>query len=437
VPETDVAATPAAIPSEPSSLGGGGGIELSDEDILGISAEDTPPSPATEPAAPPAASETTAPAPETQKPPETPAPAPEDTDITDDLKWMRPLLNDKAFGPRLQSMKDRLLAFQELFPKVADARAFKELVQGGPEELKILIAKSKEVDEMDLQYFSHDPEEQKGFAQNLYRDDPEAFQGMVQIGLDLIKGQSPQEYAYLTQHLVGDSLGSEKVWDWLEYIHEAATKSGAEEVASLLNQFAGVFQKFGLGPRSTQDPNLTLVNQQRSELERKYQQLESERQKDFNSSVDQTVQASLDTDVTAQLAKLLPKTSDGLRMRIAKDVHSEIQNAVRGDAGLKLRLSNLMRTGGINRQTQEQVANLLTSKAKQIMPGAVKRVVNEYTASVMASRKEVTDKQTQAASRVDVSTGARPGTGIRPLTREEAKGMSDMDILESTRPFHR
>ncbi len=424
--------TVATIPSEPSLAGGEGGLQLSDEDILGITAEDEKSSPATEPAAAPETPEKAAPAPETEpQKTEVPAPVPEPVD---DLKWMRPLLNDKVFGPKLQSMHDRLLAFQEIYPTVADARTIKELLPGGSEELKTLIGKSKEVDEMDLQYFSHDPEEQKGFAQNLYKDDPEAFQGMVQIGLDLIKGQNPQEFAYLTQHLVGESLGTEKVWDWLEYIHEAATKSGAEEVATLLNQFAGVFQKYGLGPRATQDPNMTLVNQQRSELERKYQQLETERQRDFNSAVEQSVQTGLDTDVNAQLAKLLPKTSDGLRARIARDVHSEIQNAVRGDAGLKLRLSNLMRTGGVNRQTQEQVANLLTSKARAILPGAVKRVVNEYTASVMASRNEVKEKQTAAASRVDVSSGARPGTGVRPLTREEAKDMSFEDILNSNRP---
>src|SRR5437773_882075 len=236
MPEVEQAATTASIPSEPSSLGGEGGLQLSDEDILGITAEDEKSSLAIEPAAAPEAPEKTAPAPEveTQKV-ETPAP-----ESVDDLKWMRPLLNDKVFGPKLQSMHDRLLVFQELYPTVADARAIKELLPGGSEELKTLIGKSREVDEMDLQYFSHDQEEQRGFAQNLYRDDPEAFQSMVQIGLDLIKGQNPQEYAYLTQHLIGESLGSEKVWDWLEYIHEAATKSGAEDVAQLLNQFAGV-----------------------------------------------------------------------------------------------------------------------------------------------------------------------------------------------------
>src|SRR5690348_884235 len=266
MPETEVAAQTASIPSESSSLGGGGGLDLSDEDILGISAEDTP---APAPAAAPEAPETAAPAEKTDQLPETAAPAPEPVD---DLKWMRPLLNDKAFGPKLQSMHDRLLAFQELYPTVADARAIKELLPGGAEELKSLVAKSKEVDEMDLQYFSHDQEEQRNFMQNLYRDDPEAFTSGLQVGLELIKAQSPQEWAYLTQHYVGESLQSEKVWDWLEYIHESAVKAGATEVAQLLNQFAGTFQKYGLGPREQQDPNLARVNQQRSEVERKYQQ---------------------------------------------------------------------------------------------------------------------------------------------------------------------
>lgn len=433
MPETDVAAQPAAIPSEPSSLGGGGGaIELSDEDILGIDPQDATPTAA--PAAEPAPTETAAPAPETEKPGETTAPAPEPVD---DLKWMRPLLNDKTFGPKLQSMHDKLLAYQELHPTVADLRSIKELVPGGVEELKNLVATKKETDEMDLQFFGGDPSEQRPYLENLYREGPEAFQSAVQIGIDLIKAQSPQEYAYLTQHLVGDSLGGDKVWDWLEYIHEKATASGNEEVVGLLNQFAGVFQKYGLGPSKTKDPNLSLVNQQRSEIERKYQQLESERQKDFNSAVDQSVQSNMHPEINGQLLKLLPKTSEGLRQRIAKDIHSAIQESIRGDAGLKLRLTNLMRSGGINRQTQEQVANLLISKAKQIMPGAVKRIVNEYTASVMATRNAVTEKHNQAASRVDVSTGARPGTGVRTLTREDARAMSDMDILEDTRPFRR
>jgi len=430
VPETDVAAPAAAIPSEPSSLGGGGVIELSDEDILGIDSESVTPS-ATPPAETPATPET-APA---ETPSETPsAPPPEPVD---DLKWMRPLLNDKAFGPKLQSMHDKLLAYQELHPTVADLRAIKDLVPGGVEELKSLVAKSKEVDEMDLQYFSHDQETQRDFMQNLYRDDPEAFTSGLQVGLELIKAQSPQDWAYLTQHYVGQSLESEKVWDWLEYIHESAVKAGATDIAQLLNQFAGTFQKYGLGPREQQDPNLQRVNAARSEVELKYQRLEAERQQDFRAETDRNVTSVLDNAIGTELTRLLPKTSEGLRAKIARDVHSEIQKAVGSDAGLKLRLANLMRTGGINRQTQEQVSNLLVSKAKLVMPGAVKRVVNEYTASIMSARREVDTKQAAAASRTDVSGGSRPRTGPRPLTLSEAKDMSFEDILASDRPAGR
>jgi hypothetical protein len=435
MPEVEQAAPAASSISEPSSIGGGdGALNLSDEDILGIDPEGVTSSPA--PAEAPAATEAPAPAetPADAKPPETTAPPPEPVD---DLKWMRPLLNDKVFGPKLQSMHDKLLAYQELHPTVADLRAVKELVPGGVEELKSLVAKSKEVDEMDLQYFSHDQDTQRDFMQNLYRDDPEAFTSGLQVGLDLIKAQSPQEWAYLTQHYVGESLQSEKVWDWLEYIHESAVKAGATDVAQLLNQFAGTFQKYGLGPREQQDPNLQRVNAARSEVELKYQRLEAERQQDFRAETDRNVTSVLDNAIGSELTRLLPKTSEGLRSKIARDVHSEIQKAIGGDAGLKLRLANLMRTGGINRQTQEQVSNLLVSKAKLVMPGAVKRVVNEYTASIMSARKEVDSKQTAAASRVDVSGGSRPRTGPRPLTREEAKGMSFEDILGSDRPAER
>jgi hypothetical protein len=422
MPETQVAENASSVsPAIPA--GGDGALNLSDEDILGINPGDAA---ATETAAEPEA----APALEA---PVTPEVLPEEVD---DLKWMRPLLNDKAFGPRLQSMHDRLLAFQELYPKVADARAIRELLPEGAEGLKNLIAKSKEVDEMDLQYFSRDPEEQKSFANNLFRDDPEAFQGMMQIGLELIRAQSPQEWGYLTNHLVGQTLDGEKVWDWLEYIHEqAAAIPGTEPIVRLLNQFAGTFQRYGLGPKTNeQDPNLIRVREAQGQFETEKAAWQRERQKEFNADTDKNVTGSLDTDIGAQLTKLLPKTSEGLRSKIARDVHSEIQKSVSGDAGLKLRLSNLMRQGGINRQTQEQVTNLLVSKARLILPGAVKRVVAEYTASIMARNSEVTGKQNAAASRPDVSSGARPGTGVRPLTRDDAKEMSDLDILNDTRP---
>lgn len=430
MPETEVAALPASSVSEPSSIGGGdGALNLTDEEILGIDPQDASPSAPAAPAEPEAA-----PAESTDQPKTEPSPAAEPVD---DLKWMRPLLNDKTFGPKLQSMHDRLLAFQEMYPTVAEARAVKELLPGGAEELKALVAKSKETDEMDLQFFSHDQEQQRNYLQNLHRDDPEAFTSAVQIGLDLIKAQAPQEWEYLTQHYVGKSLEGEKVWDWLEYIHESAVNSGATDVAKLLNQFAGVFQKYGVGPRQQADPNLERVNAARGEFDREKATWQAERQREFNAETDRNVTSTLDTSIGAELTRLLPKTSDGLRGKIARDVHSEIQKAVSGDAGLKLRLANLIRTGGINRQTQEQVTNLLVSKAKLVMPGAVKRVVNEYTASIMSARKEVDSKQSAAASRPDVSGGSRPRTGPRPLTQEEARSMSTEDILNSDRPVVR
>src|SRR5215471_13092961 len=183
--------------SEPSLAGGDGALQFSDEDILGITEDDAP---ATIPAAePPAAPETEAAPAEAQAEGQPPAAAP--VEEVDDLKWMRPLLNDKAFGPKLQSMHDRLLAFQELYPKVADARAVKEALPGGLEELKSLIASKQEMDEGDLQFFSGDAEQQKPYLQNLYRENPGAFQSGVQVGLELIKAQAPQEWAYLTGHL--------------------------------------------------------------------------------------------------------------------------------------------------------------------------------------------------------------------------------------------
>src|SRR5215472_2426760 len=321
MPESAVTENVSSV-SPPSLAGGDGALQLSDEDILGISPEDAstqaPAAPAVEEPAPAQDQPTDA------KPAEVTAPEEE----VDDLKWMRPLLNDKAFGPKLQSMHDRLLAFQELYPKVADARAVKEALPGGLEELKSLISSKREMDEGDLQFFSGDAEQQKPYLQNLQRENPEAFQSAVQVGLELIKAQAPQEWAYLTGHLVGQSLESDKVWDWLEYIHEQA-QSRPEDVPKLPNQLAGVFQKYGLGPRQTeQDPNLTRIAQAKGEFDKERAVWMAERQREFSADADKAVSAALDTDISGQLAKLLPKVSEGLREVVRDTVHKEIQKVM-------------------------------------------------------------------------------------------------------------
>src|SRR5215472_14775784 len=293
----ELVAESASSVSPPSLAGGDGALQLSDEDILGISPEDA----STQAPAAPAVEE---PAPAQDQPIEAkPAEVTAPEDEVDDLKWMRPLLNDKAFGPKLQSMHDRLLAFQELYPKVADARAVKEMLPGGLEELKNLISDKREMDEGDLQFFSGDADQQKPYLQNLQRENPEAFQSAVQVGLELIKAQAPQEWSYLTGHLVGESLEADRVWDWLEYLHENAV-SRPEDMPKLLNQFAATFQKYGLGPKeSEQDPNLMRIAQAKGEFDKERAVWQAQRQKEFNGDTEKAVTGALDTDIASQLTK--------------------------------------------------------------------------------------------------------------------------------------
>jgi len=78
------------------------------------------------------------------------------------------------------------------------------------------------------------------------------------------------------------------------------------------------------------------------------------------------------------------------------------------------------------------VAQLIAARAKALLPSVAKRVVADWTTSVLALARRKTEKQDAAARRVDiVGGGGYPDSARRGLAPRDIdyRRISDEDIL--------
>jgi len=82
---------------------------------------------------------------------------------------------------------------------------------------------------------------------------------------------------------------------------------------------------------------------------------------------------------------------------------------------------------------QQQVAALLAERARKLVPGVARRVIGEWTSSVLGTARSKAARQAVAASRVDIGApgGSRDSAPLRAMTAREVNyaSMSDDEIL--------
>ena len=374
--------------------------ELTDLEILNL---DDGPSPEVSSASPETSSESTPEETPTAETTPATAPATPTPEMADDYSWAKPLLQNPQYATKFKAAKERLETYQKTFGSVAGARAFQQQVHalGGVEQLKSIKGRVDQLDAVDKVFYGHDPEAKHQYLTNLRGQDPQAFLNTVANGLAILKS-NPETYNYIVGPFIAEKLREDGLWHWLEYLHEAATKSGAEEVATLLNQFAGIFAKHGLGPGRESETGE--VAQHRSA---------------FNAQVGRMAGEELDADIVRAINHFAPQVSSDqqLQATIIDAVHQELQAAPQTDKHLRHALMNLSRAG-ISRSAGIKTANLLVSKLRHYIPSAINRVLKEFLPP-------------QEPAPVKASTKTKKNVPERVLAQGEANTMSDRAILDS------
>ncbi len=293
-----------------------------------------------------------------------------------------------------QHLRSVLDANPELRSAWQQAKEYKQSFET-PDKAREATALLADLNRMDSLFFSNRPEDHTQLARVVAELNPVAFQSFARA----IAGQLNQR---------GSTDGA---------------KSQAKSVAS---SQAGQPQKHGSAGEEGQHSN---ANQATEINNGQLLSAQSAFLQAANASAVEGVMLAIESHVE----KLLPEgISKSARNRIAGEVYRELDASLQSNKELGRQTREVLRSGGLDMEHQRAVVSLITNRARQALPGVAKRVLGEWTTTLVAANQERRTRQRAAESRVDIAgTGGAGNNGRRPLTPREIDyaRMSDADIL--------
>lgn len=154
---------------------------------------------------------------------------------------------------------------------------------------------------------------------------------------------------------------------------------------------------------------------------------------DFERATNDAVVAELSSTISRALDRALSAdVPEGARRRIANDTLSEIHGTLRGDRQLSSQVASVVRGGRLDADARAVVVRLIAARARGLVAPAAKRVIGEWTSSVLATDRERAARQKNAQSRIDITGGAVPQSVPRKAMRPaeiDYHRTSDEEIL--------
>ena len=152
----------------------------------------------------------------------------------------------------------------------------------------------------------------------------------------------------------------------------------------------------------------------------------------FHSANVSAVEGVLEA-IESQVERLLPEgVNKNARGRVVGEIYRELDATLRSNRQLAQQLREAFRSGSLDEEHRRAVVSLITGRARQALPGVAKRVLQEWTSTLVAANQDRRARQRSAEHRVDIAgsggTGSDGRRTIGPRNIDYAR-MSDADIL--------
>jgi len=364
-------------------------------------------------------------------------------------EWMVAAAGDPKHGAEAQRHWQEHQAFRASFSSPDEARAMKELFPGGAQEAQTLRQASQAVDQLDAAIYSGDARAQSEVVAELARANPAAFRQLfaeaekVLAGMGHFQpvsdqtptlretregwGTQPNPSASQDPSMVGRTS---PVAD-----HPSARPAGLRASESPVTDHQSPFGS-AQGKPVTDHPSASLRASQSP-------QFDPAAYAAFERSTNDTVARDVRVAVGDTLARVLPEgIAEGAARRIGEDIFNEIHRTLAADRTLSEQVGAILRGSSrdftasgwrFGTAEQQRVAALLAGRAKQLVPGVSRRVIGEWTSSVLGASRSKAARQASAASRVDIAApgGSLDSMPLRAMSSREINyaSMSDDEIL--------
>jgi hypothetical protein len=274
---------------------------------------------------------------------------------------------------------------------------------GGKRDTSITIhaLPAATLEQLDAAYYSPEPTARAQFAHTLFASDPAAFRAMFNEAARLLGVPVAPEQ-------VGPSQGS------------AQARVPVPPTPSRLASGDSAVGPASPEPSRIESAPTFPVAQYRA----------------FESATNDALSRDVRIAIGNTLEQVLPEgTAEGAARRIADDIYTDIGKQLASDAQLSAQVGEVLRGWRFGPAEQQQVNALLAGRARQLLPSAARRVIGEWTSSVLATARTRAARSEAASSRVDVGNAAsrpagngEPARALKPKEIDYAR-TSDDDIL--------
>jgi hypothetical protein len=344
--------------------------------------------------------------------------------------WVAEAMNDpqqggevRAFWEGSQKTQQEAAAYREVFAK--------------PEEARSAAERARVLEEIDRAYFgaTGNSAEQTSaaraqLAQRMLQENPTAFREMVFAGLQVL---------------------------------QETGKQGSTESGNVTAAAGGNETTVQAGQKSSQESLTGAHDDVRSAQIAAYAAFEKatneELEKSVGGAIERTIDQALPNIAKADRASVAgAQHAPPLQARLQSAIRQEVEKALQGDRQLGEQIALIISgrrpgdagtpTPRFDGETRAQVVRLIDERAKQLVPGAAKRVLQDWTQTTLATHRSRTRQNETAAARSDLapansdaaSSRLQTGDNSRPSARNDnrsGKGtkvdyrkLSDEQILE-------
>jgi hypothetical protein len=290
-----------------------------------------------------------------------------------------------------EEVRAALDANPELRSAWLEAQAYREAF-ATPDQARAAVPLLADLNRMDALFFSRRPEDHAELARSIAQLDPAAF-------------------ASLAQAIARQSAG---------VAHNPALSSGPRQTAPAAD--ARQSQSHQLQVPAAQDVSSPPQGSGPSAA-----------QTDFFHATNAAAVEGVLAAIESQVERLLPENaSKSARGRVVGEIYRELDTTLRSNRQLTQQMREAFRSGSLDADHQRAIVSLVTGRARQALPAVAKRVLNEWTSTIVAANQDRRARQRTAERRIDIAGSGGSASESRRITSPRDinySRMSDADIL--------
>jgi hypothetical protein len=307
-----------------------------------------------------------------------------------------------------------------------DASAYREsfATPDAAREATTLLA---DVNHMDALFFSRRPEDHASLARAIANLDPAAFASLANAMQTIAAGSVAQAFlpvpratnSAIAPHLQPRANGSENAPQAAFSHDEPSTQPRDTQAQTSADRRP--MEMTPVLPETANQAHAQSANANESQLA-------------FLHSANAAAVEGVVAAIEAQVERLLPEgVAKNARSRVVGEIYRELDSSLRSNPQFAAQLRNAFRSGSLDDGHQRAIVSLLTGRARQALPGVAKRVLSEWTSTIVSAANERRTRQRTAERRIDIAGSSGAGndgrrSSMSPRDLDYAR-LSDADIL--------